>query len=190
MHLSAQKVSGHWWFLLRGNLHMTPQTNMSIYVADSACDVARCQLSNQLSEPALSANPAVHLQGDPALSGPSTQTYVCATVKTTLLLSRDCAHMIVSAMLHLDMNGFAFETLTNGNANTSLEMTSFVMELCCVMHVTIAAFHGCCQASPSCSALHNPAAFSTLNLLFSTVFCDTLSVTAGGEFQCRGDFGV
>jgi len=34
---------------------------MSIYVADSACDIARCQLCNQLSEPALSANPAVHL---------------------------------------------------------------------------------------------------------------------------------
>jgi len=55
--------------------------------------------------------------------------------------------MIVNAMLHLDMNGFSFQTLRNGNANASLEMTSFVMKLCCMMHVTIAAFHGCCQAS-------------------------------------------
>jgi len=61
MHLLALKVSGHWWFMHRGNLHVTPETNMSNYVADSACDIARCQLCNQLSEPALSANPAVHL---------------------------------------------------------------------------------------------------------------------------------
>lgn len=65
------------------NLNETSQANNFNHVADSACDVARCQLSNQLSEPALSANPAVHLQGDPALSGRSTRTHVLTTVDTT-----------------------------------------------------------------------------------------------------------
>ena len=88
MHFLALKVvSGRWWILATENLHVTPPTNKFIYVADSACDVARCQLCNQLSEPALSANPAVHLPGDPALSQPSTKTHVFASVDTTLLLS-------------------------------------------------------------------------------------------------------
>ncbi len=47
--------------LRKGYLNVTSQTNKSICVADSACDVARCELCNQLSEPALSANLAVHL---------------------------------------------------------------------------------------------------------------------------------
>ena len=64
MYFSAVKMLGCWWFLRRENVHVTPQTNKSMFVADSACDVARCELCNQLSEPALSANPAVHLQGD------------------------------------------------------------------------------------------------------------------------------
>ena len=80
--------------------------------------------------------------------------------------------MIVSAMLHLDMNGFSFQTLRISNANTRLEMTSFVMKLCCMMHVKTAAFHGCYQASPSGSALHSPAALSTLNLSLSVVLVE------------------
>ena len=80
LHVCAHvSMLHHAFFGSEGNgtlvvLAQTPQTNKFICVADSACDVARCQLCNQLSEPALSANPAVHLQGDPALSGPLTQT--------------------------------------------------------------------------------------------------------------------
>lgn len=140
-------MSGHRSLLHRENVHVTSPTNKPVAVADSACDVARCQLCNQLSEPALSANPAVHLQGDPALSGHSTQTYVFTTVDTTLLPSRNCAHMIVDAMLHLDMTGRSFQAFKNGNANTSLKMTFFVTKPCCMVHVNIAAFHGCCQTS-------------------------------------------
>ena len=71
-----------------------------------------------------------------------------------MLLFSAYAHMNVHAMLHLDMNAASFQTLRNGNATASLETTFFVTKPCCMVHVDIAAFHGCCQASLSCCPLH------------------------------------